>query len=174
MSFWTNDSFWTNVNSKADKLEIGPPELPPRKRGRPARFFWKCWARISYRIQISLQTNLFWSFWHFGRLLRKALFAGRLRKSLPTAGEFVIQSCKRCTISKWIDSSMRFLQRWSQYITSGDRSTNSARKSFGMLWSKSTRKCKRVSQSPKMSTRANAASKNFHKTLAFSSSSKRR
>lgn len=35
------DLFWTNVNSKADKLEIGPPELP-RKRRRPTRFFWKC------------------------------------------------------------------------------------------------------------------------------------
>ena len=34
------DLFWTNVNFKADKLEIGPPELP-RKRRRPARFFWK-------------------------------------------------------------------------------------------------------------------------------------
>ena len=32
------DLFWTNVNSKADKLEIGPPGLP-RKRRRPARFF---------------------------------------------------------------------------------------------------------------------------------------
>ena len=29
--------FWSNVNSKADELEIGPPELP-RKRKRPARF----------------------------------------------------------------------------------------------------------------------------------------
>ena len=33
------DLFWTNVNSKAHKLEIGPPELP-RKRRRPTRFFW--------------------------------------------------------------------------------------------------------------------------------------
>ena len=32
------DLFWTNVDFKADKLEIGPPELP-RKRRRPARFF---------------------------------------------------------------------------------------------------------------------------------------
>ena len=31
------DLFWTNVNSKADKLEIGPPELP-RKQRRPTRF----------------------------------------------------------------------------------------------------------------------------------------
>ena len=31
------DLFWSNVNSKADELEIGPPELP-RKRKRPARF----------------------------------------------------------------------------------------------------------------------------------------
>ena len=35
------DLFWTNVNAKADKLEIEPPELP-RKRRRSARFFWKC------------------------------------------------------------------------------------------------------------------------------------
>ena len=36
------DLFRTNVNSKADKLEIGPPELP-RKRRRSVRFFfWKC------------------------------------------------------------------------------------------------------------------------------------
>ena len=34
------DLFWTNVNSKTDKLEIGPPELP-RKRRRPAHFFLK-------------------------------------------------------------------------------------------------------------------------------------
>ena len=32
------DLFWTNVNSKADKLEIGPPELL-RKRRRSVRFF---------------------------------------------------------------------------------------------------------------------------------------
>ena len=32
------DLFWTNINFKADKLEIGPPELP-RKRRRPTRFF---------------------------------------------------------------------------------------------------------------------------------------
>ena len=31
------DLFWVNVNSKADKLEIAPPELP-RKRKRPSRF----------------------------------------------------------------------------------------------------------------------------------------
>ena len=31
------DLLWSNVNSKADELEIGPPELP-RKRKRPARF----------------------------------------------------------------------------------------------------------------------------------------
>ena len=34
------DLFWTNVNSKADKLEIELSELP-RKQRRPTRFFWK-------------------------------------------------------------------------------------------------------------------------------------
>ena len=33
------DLFWTNVNSKADKLEKGQPELP---RKRLLAFFWKC------------------------------------------------------------------------------------------------------------------------------------
>lgn len=37
---WTDDSFdifWTNIISKAEKLEIAPPKLP-RKRRRPSRF----------------------------------------------------------------------------------------------------------------------------------------
>ena len=73
------DLFWTNVNSNTDKLEIGQPELP-RKRRRLTRFFGNAEPEFPTEVKSHYRQIYFEAFDTVIGCLEKRFFAGRLRK----------------------------------------------------------------------------------------------